>query len=111
MKKLFSLLTEQAKESPRLRMNYDLRTSENEESQRMLNAIEPGTIIPIHRYKQTNEVIVILKGKARQILYNENGAVKESFIMSRCRGNRYVYSCRRMAFYRKYGIRYNCNGM
>ena len=61
-KELLDRLTEQAKASPRLRMNYDLRDSEEDESQRMLNAIEPGSIIPIHRHTMTSEDVVILRG-------------------------------------------------
>lgn len=56
-------LTEQAKKSPRLRMNYDLRNSDEDQSQRMLNAIEPGSPIPIHRHQKTSETVVCLRGK------------------------------------------------
>lgn len=55
-------LTEHAKTSPRLRMNLDLRNDESEDSQRMLNAIEPGSPLPIHRHQNTSETIVCLKG-------------------------------------------------
>lgn len=57
---LFDNLTAQAKTSSRLRMNMDLRESENDESQRMLNAIEPGTAIPIHRHTMTSEEVIVL---------------------------------------------------
>lgn len=56
-------LTEQAKASPRLRINYDLRNSPDDKSQRMLNAIEPGSILPIHRHQKTSETVVCLRGK------------------------------------------------
>ena len=56
-------LTAQAKASPRLRMNYDLRNSSEDQSQRMLNAIEPGSIVPIHRHQKTNETVVCLRGR------------------------------------------------
>ena len=59
-KKILDELTEQAKKSPRLRMNYDLRTSPDVQSQRMLNALEPGTIMPIHRHKETSETVVCI---------------------------------------------------
>lgn len=72
-KGLLDKLTAQAKPSPRLRMNYDLRDSKEDESQRMLNAIEPGTIIPIHRHTGTSEDVVILRGKAEEVFYDENG--------------------------------------
>ena len=56
-------LTEQAKASPRLRMNLDLRNSAEDQSQRMLNAIEPGSPLPIHRHKHTSETVVCLRGR------------------------------------------------
>ena len=55
-------LTEQAKASPRLRMNLDLRDSAEDTSQRILNAIEPGSPLPIHRHKHTSETVVCLRG-------------------------------------------------
>ena len=59
-KQLLDNLCQQAQTSPRLRMNYDLRTTENDNSQRMLNALEPGTDIPIHRHRDTSETVVML---------------------------------------------------
>ena len=56
-------LTAKAKESPRLRMNLDLRNDENDSSQRMLNAIEPGSPLPIHRHQETSETVVCLRGR------------------------------------------------
>ena len=56
-------LTEQAKASPRLRMNLDLRNGEDDQSQRMLNAIEPGSQIPIHRHRNSSETVVCLRGR------------------------------------------------
>ena len=55
---LLDNLTAQAKESPRLRMNLDLRNSDGDSSQRMLNAIEPGSVVPIHRHRKTSETMV-----------------------------------------------------
>ena len=72
-KQLLDDLTAQAKASPRLRMNLDLRTTPEDQSQRMLNALEPGTVLPIHRHPKTTEVVTILRGKAVQYLYDENG--------------------------------------
>ena len=66
-------LTQRAKESPRLRMNLDLRNSPEDGSQRMLNALEPGTVLPIHRHRTTSEVVVMLRGRAVQYLYDEQG--------------------------------------
>jgi cupin fold WbuC family metalloprotein len=71
-------LTEQAKESPRLRMNYDLRNSAGDQSQRMLNAIEPGSPLPIHRHRKTSETVVCLRGHLREIFYDDNDKVTET---------------------------------
>ncbi len=64
-------LTEQAKASPRLRMNYDLRNSAEDSSQRMLNAIEPGSPLPIHRHQKTSETVVCLRGRLVEEYYDE----------------------------------------
>ena len=68
---LLDSLTAQAKASPRLRMNFDLRTSPEDSSQRMLNALLPGTVLPIHRHTKTTEVLVLLRGKMEEIFYEE----------------------------------------
>ena len=62
-----------AKASPRLRMNMDLRNGPEDQSQRMLNALEPGTVMPIHRHRGSSETVVILRGKIEWIFYDENG--------------------------------------
>ena len=64
-------LTEQAKASPRLRMNLDLRNSDQDGSQRMLNAIEPGSPLPIHRHQKTSETVVCLRGRLVWEYYDE----------------------------------------
>lgn len=64
-------LTAQAKASPRLRMNMDLRNSASDGSQRMLNAIEPGSPLPIHRHKHTTETVVVLRGRLVWEYYDE----------------------------------------
>ena len=64
-------LTEQAKASPRLRMNLDLRNSAEDQSQRMLNAIEPGSQLPIHRHQKTSETMVCLRGRLQVEFYDE----------------------------------------
>ena len=64
-------LTEQAKASPRLRMNMDLRNSAEDQSQRMLNAIEPGSPLPIHRHQKTSETVVCLRGRLVWEFYDE----------------------------------------
>ena len=68
---LMDSLTEQAKVSPRLRMNIDLRNSDMDSSQRMLNAIEPGSPLPIHRHQKTSETVVCLRGRLVEEYYDE----------------------------------------
>lgn len=70
-------LTARAKESPRLRMNMDLRNSPGDGSQRMLNALEPGTPLPIHRHMKSSETVVCLRGHLRELFYNDAGEVTE----------------------------------
>ena len=70
-------LTAQAKASPRLRMNLDLRNGPGDQSQRMLNALEPGTPLPIHRHTQSSETVVCLRGHLREVFYNAAGEVTE----------------------------------
>lgn len=65
-------LLAQAAESPRLRMNLDLRTSSQDSSQRMLNALLPGTQLPIHRHTKTTETLVLLRGRMEEIFYEEH---------------------------------------
>ena len=64
-------LFEQAVVNPRLRQNLDLRTSANDNSQLMLNALLPGTVVPIHRHKDTTETVVCLCGKLDEVIYEE----------------------------------------
>ena len=66
-------LTAQAKASPRLRMNLDLRNSPEDHSQRMLNAIEPGTVMPIHRHRNSSETVACLRGHFREFFYDDSG--------------------------------------
>ena len=71
-------LTAQAKSSPRLRMNLDLRNSPEDGSQRMLNAIEPGSVLPVHRHRKSSETVAVLRGRLREILYDgRDGTVAE----------------------------------
>ena len=68
---LLDELTRQAKSSPRLRMNLDLRNSPDDQSQRMLNAIEPGSPLPIHRHQKSSETVVCLRGRLAWEYYDE----------------------------------------
>ena len=68
---LLDTLTTQAQGSPRLRMNLDLRNSIDDTSQRMLHAIEPGSVVPIHRHRHTSETVVCLRGRIVEEFYDE----------------------------------------
>ena len=74
-------LSEQAKASERLRVNLDLRDSETDDSQRMLNAIEPGSILPIHRHQKTSETMVCLRGRLQVEYYDDLGMCTESLVI------------------------------
>ena len=78
-KKLMDSLSAQAKENPRLRQAFDLRTTPNDSSQRILNAVEPGTILPIHRHRGSIETIIVLRGKVVQHYYDDNGNKTASY--------------------------------
>ena len=71
-------LTAKAKENPRLRCNLDMRNSADDQSQRMLNALEPGTVMPIHRHLASSETVIIIRGRIRWLFYNEQGRITES---------------------------------
>ena len=81
---LLDKLTAQAKESPRLRMNLDLRNSDADSSQRILNAIEPGSVVPIHRHRKTSETVVVLRGRVVEEYYDDAGVLVESFVLGDC---------------------------
>lgn len=75
-------LTEEAMASERLRMNLDLRDTDSDGSQRMLNAIEPGSVLPIHRHQKTSETMVCLRGKLLVEYYDELERIcTESFVI------------------------------
>ena len=80
-KQILDELTAQAKASPRLRMNYDLRNSSEDGSQRMLNALEPGTVMPIHRHHQSSETVICLRGHFEELFYDEEGNLTETVDM------------------------------
>lgn len=83
-------LFEQAVENPRLRQSYDLRTSSDDNSQRILKALLPGTVVPIHRHPNSNENVLILCGKLIEVIYDENGNEKERIHLDPTVGN---YGC------------------
>ena len=80
-KKVLDELTEKAKASPRLRCNLDLRNSAEDQSQRMLNALEPRTVMPIHRHKGSSETCVCVRGHFEEYFYDENGVLTDTIDM------------------------------
>lgn len=80
-KALFESVSQEAKQSPRLRMARDMRTTPTDQSQRMLNAIEPGTELPVHRHCKSTETCIVLRGAAEEIFYDDNGIETERIIM------------------------------
>lgn len=80
-KELFDSVTREAAQSERLRMNRDMRTTSADQSQRMLNAIEPGTELPVHRHRKSSETCIVLRGKAEEIFYDDKGKETERVIM------------------------------
>ena len=82
--KLMDDLSTQAKANPRLRQSYDLRTTPEDMSQRMLNALEPGSIMPIHRHRNTSETMVMVRGKLIERFYDENGNITDEILMEPC---------------------------
>ena len=79
--KLLDRVSSEAKESPRLRMNYNFHQSLHDKCHRFLNAVEPGTVVPIHRHPTKDESFVALRGKVRVSTYNDDGAVIESVVL------------------------------
>ena len=76
-KQLISELFDKAVVNPRLRMNFDLRTSPDDGGQRMLNALMPGTVVPIHRHPMSNETVICLSGKLVEVIYEEENIAKD----------------------------------
>ena len=79
---LIDSVVAKAKESPRLRMNYNFHESLDDKCHRLLNALEPGTVVPVHRHPTKDESFVILRGKIRVNTYNDAGEVTESVVLS-----------------------------
>ena len=81
-KSLLDTVTSGAKESNRLRMNYNFHDSLNAPCQRLLNALEPETIVPIHRHQHTSETYILLRGKLRMMFYNDDKEIIEETVLS-----------------------------
>lgn len=80
-KNLLDKVSEQAKASPRLRMNFNFHQSLDEKCHRFLNAVEPGTGVPIHKHPTKDETFVILRGKVRVTTHNDDGSIIEDVVL------------------------------
>ena len=80
-KEILYELTAKAKENPRLRRNLDMRNSADDQSQRMLNALEPGTVMPIHRHKTTSETCICIRGHFEEYFYDDQGKLTDTIDM------------------------------
>lgn len=81
-KKLINEVKAKAKVSPRLRMNYNFHQSLDDKCHRFLNALEMGTVIPVHHHVTKDETFILLMGKVRVNIYNDDGEVVESVVLS-----------------------------
>lgn len=84
---LLDTVSTQAKESPRLRMNFNFHEAMDSKAQRMLNALEIGTDLPIHRHRHTAETYLLIRGKIRVMFYNEEKVETEAFVLDPLSGN------------------------
>ena len=78
---LFDQILLKAQDSPRRRMNYDLRTSSSDGSQRMLNVLMADTVVPIHRHVDTSETVIVCRGKVREEFYDDQGNKTAEFVL------------------------------
>ena len=86
-KQLLDKVSADAKQSPRLRMNHNFHQSLDEKCHRFLNAVEPGTKVPIHKHPTKDETFVILRGKVRVTTHNDDGSIIEGVVLSQESGN------------------------
>lgn len=75
-------LSQQAKANPRLRQSYDLRTTPDDQSQRMLNALEPETELPIHRHRHSSETMVVIRGSVTELFYKDEGTLTDAITVA-----------------------------
>ena len=92
-KDFLNQLFEQAKVNPRLRQGFDLRTSPADSSQRMLNALLPGTVVPIHRHENTTETVICLCGNLDEVIYEEVDSQVSPLTRSRFREIERIHLC------------------
>ncbi len=81
-KNLFDELSQKASENPRLRINFNLHASLEDKVQRLLNALEPGTVLPVHRHKNSAETYLVLRGRLEILFYDDNGKLIEKVDVS-----------------------------
>lgn len=80
-RRILDKLSDLAKNNPRLRQAMDLRNSPEDLSQRMLNALEPGTVMPIHRHHGSSETVVVLRGRIKWVFYDNDGNEAENIVL------------------------------
>ena len=78
---LLNKVSAEAKASPRLRMNFSFHQSLDDKCHRFLNAVEPGTVVPIHKHPTKDETFVILRGKVKVTTHNDDGSIIESVVL------------------------------
>lgn len=86
-KKIIDEVSERAKASERLRMNYNLHEAAESKAQRLFNALEPGTLLPIHRHQHTAETYILIRGSIDVMFYNDQGVEVERFALNHMEGN------------------------
>lgn len=83
---LLDSVTSKAKESDRLRMNYNFHESLDSKAQRLLNALEPGTVLPIHRHQHTAETYIVLRGAIKVLFYDDDRLLTDEFMVDPLNG-------------------------
>ncbi len=84
---LLNKVSSQAQNSPRLRMNYNLHESLDDKVQRMFNAMEPGTFIPVHRHRNTAETMIVVRGEVKITIFDDDRNITEEYVMNPSKGN------------------------
>ena len=84
---MLNQVSEEARKSPRLRTNYNFHQSLEDKCHRFLNAVEPGTVVPIHKHPTKDESFVLLRGRVRVNTYNDDGSIIEDVVLSQESGN------------------------
>ncbi len=86
-KELLDKVTEQAQNNERLRMNFNLHESLDAKAQRLFNALEPGTILPIHRHQNSSETYILVRGSICVKFYDEDNNETDKYLLSLSSGN------------------------